>query len=141
LADGVALGVMSYFYATPPQNTLIAWQKSNGIKPDFGEDSGGVYKVQRGDSLSLIAQRSGISTSELKSLNGLRSNVIRVGQELTLPSLVAFSTPAIEHTTKRGETLSGIAQRYGVSLSSIRSENNLHRDSIQVGQVLKIPAR
>jgi N-acetylmuramoyl-L-alanine amidase len=141
LADGVVLGVMSYFYATPPQNTLIAWQKSNGIKPDFGEESGGGYKVQRGDSLSLIAQRSGISTSELKSLNGLRSNVIRVGQELTLPGLAAFSTPAIEHTTKRGETLSGIAQRYGVSLSSIRSENNLRRDSIQVGQVLKIPTR
>jgi len=141
LADGVAMGVMSYFYAAPPQNSLIAWQKSNGIKPDLGEMSGGVYTVRRGDSLSLIAQRSGASTSELKSLNGLRNDVIHVGQELTLPGLEALSSPAIEHTTKRGETLSGIAQRYGVSLSSIRSENNLRRDAIQVGQVLKIPAR
>ncbi|MDX1491135.1 MAG: N-acetylmuramoyl-L-alanine amidase [Pseudohongiellaceae bacterium] len=141
LADGIVKGVMSYFYEAPPQSTLVAWQKANGERPDFSVFSGGTYRVKRGDSLSLIAQRSGVSTQELKNLNGLRSDVIRVGQELSLPGSGEAARPAIEHTTRRGETLSGIAQRYRVSLSGLRRENNLRGDSIQVGQVLKIPAQ
>ena len=141
LADGIVNGVMNYFYERPPQNTLVAWQKQNGIVPEYESIGSVVYKVKRGDSLSLIAQRNGLSTRELKDMNGLRNDVIHVGQELTLSSLPALTVQAREHTTRSGETLSGIAQRYGVSLSSIRAENNLRRDTIQVGQVLKIPAR
>ncbi|MBT7225578.1 MAG: LysM peptidoglycan-binding domain-containing protein, partial [Gammaproteobacteria bacterium] len=44
-----------------------------------------------------------------------------------------------EHTIRRGETLSEIAQRYRVSLGSLRQANNLSNDRIMVGQVLRIP--
>jgi len=37
LADGIVQGVMRYFVASPPEDTLLAWQKANNIKPDFGQ--------------------------------------------------------------------------------------------------------
>jgi N-acetylmuramoyl-L-alanine amidase len=43
------------------------------------------------------------------------------------------------HQVKRGETLSGLAKRYGLPMSVLRSHNKLKSDNIQVGQVLRIP--
>jgi len=130
LAHGIAQGVMNYFYDSPPDGTLIAWQKRNGIVP-------GSYTVKRGDSLSVIAQRFGVGLVQLKSANGISSNVIHVGQKLTIPG--AGSSVAEEHTIRRGETLSEIAQQYQISLASLRQANNLSNDRILIGQVLKIP--
>lgn len=132
LARGIAQGVMNYFYDAPPEGTLVAYKKANGFMPVPG-----VYRVKRGDSLSVIAQRYKVSLAELKSVNGISSNTIRVGQELIIPG-VGSAEPE-EHTISRGETLSEIAQRYRVSLSSLRQANNLSNDRIMVGQVLKIP--
>lgn len=44
------------------------------------------------------------------------------------------------HTVTRGETLSGIAAKYGVSMSTLREMNTLKRDVVWVGQRLKVPA-
>jgi N-acetylmuramoyl-L-alanine amidase len=54
---------------------------------------------------------------------------------------VASAPPTVsEHTISRGETLSGIAERYRVSLSRLREANDLRNDTIRIGQVLQIPA-
>lgn len=141
LAESIVQGIMSYFYDRPPEDTLIAWQKANNIAPNTGVASSGSYVVKRGDSISMIAQRYGISSSELKRNNDLKNDVINVGQKLQIPGMgpIASSSP-LEHKTARGETLSGIAERYSISLSSLRQANNLRNDVIRVGQVLKIPA-
>lgn len=133
LARGIAQGVMNYFYDAPPQGSLVAWQKANGVVP-----MPGTYRVKRGDSLSVIAQRYNVSLAELKSVNSISSNTIHVGQELTIPGVGVAAQE--EHTIRRGETLSEIAQRYQVSLGSLRQVNNITNDRIMVGQVLKIPA-
>jgi N-acetylmuramoyl-L-alanine amidase len=133
LARGIAQGVMNYFYEAPPEGSLVAWQKANGIVP-----MPGTYRVKRGDSLSVIAQRYNVSLAKLKSVNSLSSNTIHVGQELTIPGVGAGEPE--EHTIRRGETLSEIAQRYQVSLGSLRQVNNITNDRIMVGQILKIPA-
>lgn len=55
---------------------------------DINTSSGsgyGVYTVQRGDTLSQIAKAAGITVSQLKKVNGLSSNIIRVGQDLKIP--------------------------------------------------------
>lgn len=141
LADSIVQGVMKYFYDRPPEDTLIAWQKSNNIAPSMGVATSGAYVVKRGDSISMIAQRYGISSTELKRINNLKNDVIHVGQELQIPGMAPISPlAALEHKTARGETLSGIAQRYSISLSTLRQANNLRNDVIRVGQVLKIPA-
>ncbi len=133
LARGIAQGVMNYFHDSPPQGSLVAWQKANGIAP-----APGVYLVKRGDSLSAIAQRFGVKLSELKSGNSLSSNTIHVGQELIIPGVGAVEPE--QHTIRRGETLSEIAQQYRISLGSLRQANKLSNDRIMVGQVLKIPS-
>ena len=133
LARGIAQGVMNYFYDAPPQGSLVAWQKANGIVP-----MPGIYMVKRGDSLSVIAQRYNVSLAELKSANKISSNTIHVGQELTIPGVGAGEQE--EHTIRRGETLSEIAQRYQVTLGSLREVNNITNDRIMIGQILKIPA-
>ncbi len=46
---------------------------------------------------------------------------------------------AIRHTIERGDTLSGIAKRYGVAVTRLRLVNELSSDQLQVGQVLRIP--
>ena len=45
-----------------------------------------------------------------------------------------------KHRIARGETLSGIAKRYQVTLASIRGANNLHGDNLHIGKMLRIPA-
>lgn len=131
MAAAIARGVKNYFYDSPPEGSLVAWQKANGVVPSS-------YIVTRGDSLSEIAARFGVSMSELKSANRLNSNTIRIGQELKIPGV--GETVASEHKIRRGETLSEIAVRYSVSLASLRAANDLDNDRIMVGQVLKIPS-
>jgi N-acetylmuramoyl-L-alanine amidase len=139
LADSIVQGVMNYFYERPPEGTLIAWQKANNQGPDRQ------YIVARGDSLSLIAQRHNVSLSHLRSANSLRTDTIHVGQALRIPGagpalIAAVAPPQVsEHTIARGETLSGIAARYSVSVSRLREANRLRNDTIRVGQVLLIP--
>ena len=48
-------------------------------------------------------------------------------------------SPAVVHVIRRGDTLSGIADRYRVPVRQIRSVNNLRSDKIVVGRVLRIP--
>ena len=131
LADGIVGGIKEYFYDSPPNGTLIAWQKENGITPTS-------YLVRSGDSLSVIAQRFGVTVAALKANNGLRSDTIHIGQTLKISSTGGMPGPS-EHRITSGETLSEIAERYRISLASLRRANNINGDKILIGQVLKIP--
>ena len=130
MALAIADGVTSYFYEAPPGGTLVAWHKENGAIPKS-------LTVKRGDTLSEIAEQFGLSLTELKSINGLQGNTIQIGQVLELPDKGSPLTS--EHKIQRGETLSGIAQFYRVSLADLRAANNLRGDRILIGQTLMIP--
>jgi len=56
------------------------------------------------------------------------------------PGTLVAKSSARRHVIRHGDTLSHIAQRYGVSLSSLRSTNKLRSDNLLVGKVLTIPA-
>ncbi|CAM3261294.1 lytic transglycosylase domain-containing protein [Occultella aeris] len=117
--------------------------------------SGGSYTVTSGDTVSRIAARHGTTVSAVVSANGLDSRaLIRIGQTLTIPGSGAVSgTPAAaptqaapapsggsSHTVRPGETVSGIASRYGTTASAIVSANGLDsRALIRIGQTLTIP--
>lgn len=99
------------------------------------------HTVRSGDTLSTIAARYGTSTSSLRSLNGISGSRIYVGQKLKVrgtprsSTVVATST----HTVQRGETLSGIASKYGTSTASLQQLNGIRNASaIYVGQKLKV---
>jgi LysM repeat protein/D-Tyr-tRNAtyr deacylase len=90
-----------------------------------------VYKVQAGDTLTLIAKKYNVSIDSIKTVNGLTSDNIYVGQVLNLP----FYT----YTVVSGDTLYAIAKRFNVPVENIRSSNQLTSDSISIGQKLRIP--
>jgi membrane-bound lytic murein transglycosylase D len=108
------------------------------------------YKVRRGDTLSRIATRYGTSERKLMSLNNLRSrHRIRAGQVLILPDgsggrpvQVAREDPPEDgiYRVRRGDSISSIARRFGVSESELVARNTLrNRHRIAVGDRLVIP--
>ncbi|MGC9364391.1 MAG: LysM peptidoglycan-binding domain-containing protein [Fidelibacterota bacterium] len=107
------------------------------------------HVVRKGETLSEIGERYGVGVSKIRSLNDLYGKrYIYPGQRLKIPgkksqTVQYSSTPSgmtkIIHVVKRGETLSEIADAYGVGLSRVRSWNNLYgRRFIYPGQKIVI---
>jgi LysM repeat protein len=116
------------------------------------------YIVAKGDTLSQIARRYGITVAEVMTLNGIGNpDSIRIGQKLVLPGNVdinkpvkpAVATPkkpakelpagANAYVVQPGDCLSVIASKAGVTTKALRDANNLKGDTIFVGQTLAIP--
>ena len=81
LADAIVAGIRDYFYANPPPGTTIARLAANGPPPRDRQ-----YVIRRGDTLSGIAYRYNVSVRNIRTANNLRSDRIRVGQVLRIPS-------------------------------------------------------
>ncbi len=107
------------------------------------------YQVRRGDSLWIIASRTGSSVSQIQVANNLSGNLIKPGQKLQIPypgnntvsTLGAneiVSVTEITYRVKKGDSLWRIGNRYSTSVDQIRLENDLSSDFLQVGQVLLI---
>ena len=94
--------------------------------------AGEYYVVQSGDSLWAVSQKTGVSIEDLKSINGLTSNVLYTGQKLYL-------SKGITHVVKSGEYLSLIADKYDVTVDAIKKANNLTSNVLYSGQKLIIP--
>ncbi len=105
-----------------------------------------VHIVQAGENLYRIALRYGITWQELAQLNGITDpTTLRVGQRLILPGGATGNQPTAPsgtrtHVVQPGDTLYGIAARYGVSVQALAQANGLTLYSlIYVGQTLIIP--
>lgn len=96
------------------------------------------HRVQRGETLSSIAQRYGVSISDLRSWNGLSGSSIQAGQRLTVRGGSATASRPAVHRVQRGDTLTAIAQRYDVSITDLKRWNNLRSGKIMVGQRLRL---
>ena len=100
------------------------------------------YVVKKGDTLYGISTSYGVSVDDIKSLNNLTSNTISIGQELLIPTANTITETNYEvYTVVRGDTLYSIAGKYGVSVDSIKSLNNLTNNIISIGQRLQIPLK
>lgn len=113
------------------------------------------YTIARGDTISGIAGKFGLNTSEVLKLNNLQPNtIIYPGQKIKLsgsasapapaPASPAPAAPASaggSYTVKSGDTLGAIAARHNVRLSDVFSWNNLNmRSIIYPGQQIKVGA-
>ncbi|MFM5698688.1 N-acetylmuramoyl-L-alanine amidase [Aeromonas veronii] len=107
------------------------------------------HVVKRGESLSRLAEKHGVSQSTLVEINQLRSRDIQIGQTIYIPQQGQSRAAApvrsddksqmIRHVVKRGESLSRLAEKHGVSQARLVEINKLKSRNIQVGQVLYIP--
>ncbi|WP_168733754.1 LysM peptidoglycan-binding domain-containing protein [Metabacillus sediminilitoris] len=112
-----------------------------------------MYTVVSGDSLSVIAKRFGTTVEVLKALNGLQTDVLKIGQTLTIPAgangpsepITPAQTEAptvtttYQYTVVAGDSLWGIAARHNLAVDTLRSTNHLTSDVLQIGQILVIP--
>jgi membrane-bound lytic murein transglycosylase D len=118
-----------------------------------GTSTGAFHRVRRGETISEIADEYGVTQRELRTWNKLDSRGrIRAGQRLRVVSPDAPSRPQPQvepadssgvrtHVVRRGETLKGLAKRYGVSVQALRSANNLsERSTLKAGVALRIPS-
>ena len=132
--------------ANPNQPNRWAWATNwynilAGGQPTPTPTPGGdtYYTVVSGDTLSGIAARFGVTVAQLCSWNNISDpNKIYVGQRLIVKRGGGGST-AKYYTVVSGDTLSGIAVKFGTSVSQLCSWNNISDpNKIYVGQVLRV---
>ncbi|MDE3837805.1 spore gernimation protein [Bacillus methanolicus] len=96
-----------------------------------------IHVIQRGETLWQLANRYGVSISQIIAANELpNADRLVIGQAIIIP------VAARQHRVQAGETLWGIAQSYGVSSEAIIQANRITNPSaINPGMILYIPAR
>ncbi len=115
-----------------------------------------VHVVASGENLTWIASRYGSTIQAIARANGIANpSFLRVGQRLTIPGTAVPPAPAaaspaakpaapaaapVVHVVTSGENLTGIARRYGSTISAIARANGIANPSfLRVGQRLTIP--
>jgi|GEM_PF-913930 len=158
---------LNWPYSTPKDQPAVlpADDSSIGILPAGGNVPAAVpaakaHSVQKGETLSSIASSYGISWKALAEYNSLSNpNQLKVGQELRIPESVGATAPAkraapvssrpvassikqgASYVIQKGDSLSTIAKRSGLTVNEIKVANNLKSDSIIAGKKLAIPKK
>lgn len=104
------------------------------------------HSVRSGETVESIAEDYNISASYVITLNNLEDDMLAEGQKIKVPKTFdaeSKQNPAPikstkTHTVTRGETLSGIALRYKVSLSSLKEWNDKNDSDIKIGETLLV---
>lgn len=94
------------------------------------------YVVRSGDTLSEIALRFNVSMATLRRLNTLSQDRIYPGQRIMLRDAPGNKDPSRTYTVKRGDTLWDIARLFSISISELKSLNDLQGDTISPGELL-----
>jgi membrane-bound lytic murein transglycosylase D len=139
-AHGIGLARLRELNGLPPTSSQI--RVGQALRVGTAPAAAGIHVVGPGETLSTIAEAHRVSVGALRAANDLAAgtSLIRVGQELRLPSPAAVASPRAAHVVRRGETLGRIAARYGVALLDLLAANALSmRSVIHPGQVLHIP--
>ena len=118
----------------PGQVLVISGQYASSS----GEYGSSTYVVRSGDCLSTIGSRLGASWQSIASANGIHSPyTIYPGQVLIISG--GSTAPGQSYTVRSGDTLSGIAARYGTTYTRLAQINGISNpDLIYLGQVLRI---
>lgn len=108
------------------------------------------YTVKSGDSVWKISHEHGMSMDELKSLNGLKDNLIIPGQVLKIKGTSSNTKQKIKtssketaeagatYVVKSGDSLWAVANKQGLTVAELKRINGLSSDTIYVGQRLKV---
>ena len=149
--NGAALAATAPPTPTPSSTSTSGSKSSSGSTSSSSSSTASkaptTYTVKSGDTLSGIASKYNVTVDQIKAWNKLSSTTIVPGQKLTVSapssstssSSSSTSTPkTTTYTVQTGDTLSGIADKYGITVDQIKSWNGLSSSTIVPGQKLKI---
>ncbi|RWR02862.1 N-acetylmuramoyl-L-alanine amidase [[Pantoea] beijingensis] len=157
IAESIYRGLRSYFLSHPLQSApkeenrplesaaaVNVEANQTSSSPDYSGPTKR-HVVQRGETLSGIAAKYGMSMAAMRSLNNLKKESVWVGQRLKVPAGSGNGTTTIArrkqtHKVVRGDSLTEIAAHYGVSSKAIMQANNMKSANVMLGQTLTIPA-
>ena len=82
LARSISSGVRQFFQQNPPPGTYIAWLRDTGKIAQGARE----HTVRPGETLAMIAVRYQVGVATLRSTNGLKSDELKIGQNLSIPA-------------------------------------------------------
>ena len=100
-----------------------------------------LYEVKHGDALILIAKKFDMTVAQLKTANGLQTDMIRAGQMLKIPTLAELSAmaPPVKKKKPAKATASGIDSETGAELDQLRLQIFLDREQFSAGPIAGEP--
>ncbi len=114
---------------------IIKINPQTDIANRVGMNDYAVHTIESGESLSIIAQRFGVSSKTIMWENGIaNANSIRAGQTLLVPPV-----DGISHTIVSGDNLEKLADKYDITSDAIIAQNALESDVLSKGQKLFLP--
>ncbi len=124
-------------YAEAVIKSVLDYKGISYIAPEGGD----FYTVKKGDTLWSIANKYGITVSELKKLNDLSSNMLKVGDTIKVASSENEIIPEdyLIYKVKSGDSLWKIANEYNTTVDTLTSINNLTNSNLTINQQLFIP--
>jgi LysM repeat protein len=132
-----------------PGQKLVIPGKNTPATKETAAAASASYRVKSNETLAGIARRAGVPAATLRELNALKTDELRVGQELKLPPGVTVAPPApaqkqaenaFTHVVQPGETLETIARKYGLRTGELGVANNIANPAlIRAGATLVIP--
>jgi len=141
---GVSIAALAKLNNLGPKSLIRVGQVIKLVGAAAPEQEAESYRVKAGDTLSAIASRHKLTLSELTNINRISSSaLIYPGQVLRVAKVIPSSQPPVgapdTYQVLAGDTLESVAQKFGMTISTLREYNNLGRASIiYVGQVLNL---
>nr|WP_231938066.1 N-acetylmuramoyl-L-alanine amidase [Candidatus Doolittlea endobia] len=149
VANALYLGLRAYFLAHPLQTVPKIENPPKNINVDVNarvtQVAAGCHIVKRGETLFSISRQYGLNIAAMRTLNALKKDNIWIGQRLRIPARSNFQNKALpkiaprRHRVVRGDTLTAIAIRYGVSTGAVKRANHMMSNNVMLGQMLTIP--
>jgi membrane-bound lytic murein transglycosylase D len=137
------------YYSSLDKSTEVI-EKAPTVYKETSKPAYVYHKINRGENLGLIATQYGVSIAAIKEWNNLNSNKIVAGKKLKIYTDESYAPTTKNVSSKntkgninyykvrKGDSLSGIAMRYNVSVAELRKWNNLTSNNINAGQTLKL---
>ena len=120
-------------YAESIIKALLNYQ---GIPYNFLDEN--IYVVQKGDNLYAISKKFNTTVENIKKLNNLNSNLLSIGQKLSIPKIEQQNTDQT-YIVQKGDNLYAISKKFNTTVEKIKNLNNLTSNLLSIGQILKLP--